>query len=110
MSITNYFCDWKVDAVVQTKKQVPNDTTGHMDDSYANGATLSGVLHTTTTNERYFNIEWASDVVKVFKTDVITGLTEDSFLYVGSIRYSVDGINNVNEQGLVYVVGLKVKI
>ena len=110
MSLAEYFCDWKVTGTIKIKTQVPNDTTGHADDTYTGATTIKGVMHTAATNERYFNIEWANDVSKIFKTDDIGILTEDNYLEVNSIRYSVAGINDINEQGLVYVVGLKVHI
>lgn len=109
MSFVDYFTDWKTSATVQTLVQTP-DSSGHMVDSFTNGATISGVLHTASANEAYFGRNWATDVTKIFKSDVITGLTPDKYLLIDSIRYAVSDINNVNEQGLVYVVGLKVHV
>lgn len=109
MSIMDYFCDWQVSATIKTKTQTP-DSDGHMVDTLSGTTVIKGTMHTLNVGERYFNILWANDITKVFKTTDITGLDSKKYLLINNVLYATSEPNNINEQGLLYLVGLKVHI
>lgn len=104
--IMTYFEDWKVSATIKTLSQVP-DANGQPVDTYTDGATIRGVLHTANINEKYFTKKWASDVTMIFKTDTIENIDDKSYLFINHVLYSVSGVNNHNELDQ-WDIGLKV--
>lgn len=98
----------KIEATPVSYAAAPN-ADGEWVDTPTYGEAIEGVKYQQSAAKRYFQQSWSSDVSDVFVTYDIGTVTLKSKIDIGGTVYAVDSIDNVELQGDVYLIGLKVQ-
>ena len=97
----------KITATPVTITQAP-DSSGVWVDTETLGDSIVGVKWNISNAEKYYNRLWAADITEVFATYNPGDIQKDSKLRIDGVDYYVDGpVVNVQEQGDVYLIGLR---
>ena len=101
-----YFDDEKIEATPYTiTESIGAD--GYAVITETTGDAIKGIKWNRSTGSKYFNLSWGEDVSAFFVTEDIGTLTANDQLEISPVRYDIDSIENVAEQGAVYLIGLK---
>lgn len=98
----------KIEATPVSYASAPN-ASGEWVNTPTYGTAIEGVKYQQSAAKRYFQQSWNSDVTDVFVTYDIGTVTLKSQLQIDSTVYAIDSIDNVELQGDVYLIGLKVQ-
>lgn len=71
------------------------------------GDDIKGIKWNRPSGSRYFNLAWNEAVTAFFVVEEIGVLASKDKLKILDVTYDIDSIENIAEQGAVYLIGLK---
>ncbi len=85
---------------------VTKDSAGVYTTTFTDGGTIKGMKWSKGIAEGYFHMTWAEDVSEVLVTSD-SSIDADNKMRFGSNEYFVDSVDNVADQGDIYLIGLR---